>query len=406
MERSVVLQQAKLHESFYLYEESAILRNTARLKADFPGVTFLYSIKCDPYPEVVRTVLGQGFGVDAASLAECVMGQKAGLTPDMILYSAPGKTVADIRGAMDISTLIADSAAEVERIQQVAAERNTVVEIGLRVNPDFSYTTDSGSASKFGIDEALVYASLPAWKQLPNIRIVGIHTHLKSQELSLAALQSYYQKMFRLAASMREAFGALKFLNLGSGIGIPVRETETEFDTAALGQEAQKLMADFREKLPETRVFIETGRYVSGNAGTYVATVVDKKVSHGKTFVLLSATLNGFARPSMMAMMEHFMGDGPIPGWEPIYTGDHSVQLIPLVETEERETVTVAGNLCTGTDLVMADADLPRMEVGDVVAFSNAGAYAAVISPMQFASQVKPAQLFLRTDGSVVDTDL
>ena len=133
--------------------------------------------------------------------------------------------------------------------------------------------------------------------------------------------------------------------------------------------------------------------------------VVDKKVTHGKNFVLLSATLNGFARPSMVAMLEHFMGNGHIAAWEPIYTGDHSFQMIPLVETAERETVTVTGNLCTGTDLVLSDADMPKMEVGDTVVFPNAGSYAAVISPMQFASQPKPAQLFLRADGTVVNTD-
>ena len=70
-----------------------------------------------------------------------------------------------------------------------------------------------------------------------------------------------------------------------------------------------------------------------------------------------------------------------------------------------RETVTVTGNLCTGTDLVLSDADMPKMEVGDTVVFPNAGSYAAVISPMQFASQPKPAQLFLRADGTVVNTD-
>ena len=107
----------------------------------------------------------------------------------------------------------------------------------------------------------------------------------------------------------------------------------------------------------------------------------------------------------MVPMLEHFMGNGPIAAWEPIYTGDHSFQMIPLVETAERETVTVTGNLCTGTDLVLSDADMPKMEVGDTVVFPNAGSYAAVISPMQFASQPKPAQLFLRADGTVVNTD-
>lgn len=297
MERNAILKLAESYDSFYLYEEAVILRNINRLKADFPGVSFLYSAKCNPYPKVLECVLAQGFGIDAASAAECVMGQRAGLEPNQILYSAPGKTLADIKAALPIATVIADSAGEVGRIQQAAAELGITADIGLRVNPDFSYGTDSGAASKFGIDEAQIYAKLPEWKQLPNIRIVGIHTHLKSQELSVEVLKSYYQKMFRLAVSMREVFGILKFLNLGSGMGIPMRETEQPFDTAALGQEAQRLMTAFREKLPETRVCIETGRYVSGTAGTYAARVVDKKISYGKTFVLLNNTLNGFAVP-------------------------------------------------------------------------------------------------------------
>ena len=123
MNRECILEQAKQHDSFYLYEEAIIRKNTEQLKTDFPGVTFLYSVKCNPYPEVLRCVLNQGFGVDAASLAECVMGQKAGLGKDMVIFSAPGKTMADIRGGLGISTLVADSAAEVERIQEAAAEQ-------------------------------------------------------------------------------------------------------------------------------------------------------------------------------------------------------------------------------------------------------------------------------------------
>ncbi|MFR7894501.1 MAG: hypothetical protein ACLU38_10970 [Dysosmobacter sp.] len=147
----------------------------------------------------------------------------------------------------------------------------------MRVNPDFTYTADTGVASKFGIDEQLIYDSMEAWKKLPNIRIVGLHAHLKSQELSAETLKGYYRNMFRLSVSMREAFGTLKFVNLGSGMGIPFCETDKPFDTTALGAETQRLMAEFQEKLPETRFYIETGRYAVGTAGTYVAKVVDKE---------------------------------------------------------------------------------------------------------------------------------
>ena len=60
MNRECILEQAKQHDSFYLYEEAIIRKNTEQLKTDFPGVTFLYSVKCNPYPEVLRCVLNQG----------------------------------------------------------------------------------------------------------------------------------------------------------------------------------------------------------------------------------------------------------------------------------------------------------------------------------------------------------
>ena len=134
MERNAILKLAESYDSFYLYEEAVILRNINRLKADFPGVSFLYSAKCNPYPKVLECVLAQGFGIDAASAAECVMGQRAGLEPNQILYSAPGKTLADIKAALPIATVIADSAGEVGRIQQAAAELGITADIGLRVN--------------------------------------------------------------------------------------------------------------------------------------------------------------------------------------------------------------------------------------------------------------------------------
>ena len=86
-----------------------------------------------------------------------------------------------------------------------------------------------------------------------------------------------------------------------------------------------------------------------------------------------------------------------------MFTGLDTVDILPLTDRGEKETVTLAGSLCTGTDLVAEDICLPRLERGDVVAMPNAGAYAAVVSPMQFASLVPPAQLFLTKDGQVVD---
>ena len=92
MEKSIqnaVLEQAGKYNSFYIYDEKIILEYTKRLKDSFEGVKFLYSVKNNPYINVVKTVFAQGLGADAASLNEVLLSEKLGLKEKEIYYSAP-----------------------------------------------------------------------------------------------------------------------------------------------------------------------------------------------------------------------------------------------------------------------------------------------------------------------------
>lgn len=405
--KRIVLEQAKYHDSFYLYDENTILEYTHRLKASFPGIEFLYSLKTNPHPNVIASVFAQGFGADAASLGEVYLSVQHGLPEDKILYSAPGKSLHDIRSALGICTIIADSVDEIERIQAIAQQQNLVIEIGIRVNPNFSFDGgNQGVPAKFGIDEPQVYEHLPYWQTLPNIKIVGLHTHLRSQELNTAILENYYVKIFAWAVAFQKALGQpLKFLNLGSGIGIPYELTDKQVDLAALSGAAAKLQAQFAAELSGCRIFIETGRYAVGKSGVYVTKVLDKKQSYGKTFVILSNTLNGFIRPSMSQLVQLYSQADCPPSGEPLFTSKNAFEFIPLTQSDEQETVTLAGNLCTAIDVIAKDITLPKLQCGDLIVITNAGSYAAVISPMQFSSQTPPAQLFLTHDGRVINPD-
>jgi len=139
-----------------------------------------------------------------------------------------------------------------------------------------------------------------------------------------------------------------------------------------------------------------------GRSGTYVMKVIDKKVSYGKTFLLLNNTLNGYSRPAV-SLMAHGFTANPAP-YEPLYMLIDEASYTAVTENTDMETVTLAGCLCTSADTIARDITLPRMEIGDALALSNAGCYAAVMTPMQFAFLTPPAQLFLTSDGKVVKT--
>ena len=399
---SAVRSLAQAGGSFYLYDESSIFRHIDLLKETFPQAQFLYSIKCNPNPHVIQSVCSRGLGADTASFGEVLAAEKAGLSPDQIYYSAPGKTSEDIRRAMSRSTLIADSTGELLRIQAAAGESGQILHAGVRINPDFSFGGGPGSSSKFGIDESQLYEFL-AETPLKNVVIGGIHVHLKSQELRSEVLAEYYRNMFHLAETFEEKTGfPLKFLNLGSGMGIPYSPDDRPLDLEALKETTAELFAGFHASHPDTAILIETGRFAVGKSGYYVTRVLDRKISRGKTYLILENTLNGFLRPVLARLICRYSPDPSPEGCEPLFTCRDECGIMTFKEEPPSEQVTLAGNLCTAADVIAEDILLPHLEPGDIIAVTNAGSYAAALTPFQFSSQEKPAEFFLTEEGKIL----
>ena len=402
MEKKLLVELLGQHPNYYLYDEAVIRAAAGRLQSEFPQAQFLYSVKCNPLGRVLDTVFDAGLGADAASAAEVDAAAARGLPPEQIYFSAPARTEEDFRHVWGRCIIIADSLRELELLSRLAVEKGTTAKVGVRLNPAFTFTADSGVPAKFGVDQEMFFKEADRLTALPGIEIVGIHVHAKSQELRADLLAGYHRKMFDLASQVQQRLGRpLEFVNFGSGLGIPFAKEEMELDVEAVGASYAAALEAFRRTAPDTRILIETGRYVVGKAGVYVTRVLDKKVSRGATFLLLCGTLNGFARPAVSRMVRS-MTSSPAP-CEPIFTCAWSEDWLPLTEATEKETVTVCGNLCTAADTIAKNISLPRLEVGDGLAFTNAGCYAAVMTPMQFASMTPPAQLFLTADGQVVD---
>lgn len=397
LDRELILKLAEKYESFYLYDGRTVLDSIAALGSSFEEVRFLYSAKANPHPSVLRCIFDEGFGLDAASMGEVSMGVKLGLAPEDIYYSAPGKSMNDLDAALEKCVIIADSAAELERIQYLAARHGVKAEAGVRINPNFTFDGEGGVSCKFGIDEDEALKKLAEWDKLKNLHICGIHVHSRSQELDTQRLCDYYGRMFELAVRCQKTLGRqLHFVNMGSGIGIPYAATDSAVDLKKLGAHMNKLCKEYAAELPEARIFIETGRFVSGRAGVYVTHVNDVKTSLVKKYVILANTLNGFVRPSIAQMVERASDAAPC---EPLYTGPDAFGFAPLTDETETETVTVCGNLCTGADVIAQDTELPKLKTGDVFVITNAGSYAAVLTPMQFASLTPPVQIFAAPDG-------
>lgn len=402
--RNAIERLAEENDSFYLYDEQGIIDRAELLKSNFPDVDFIYSAKCNPDGRIVRALVSQGLGIDAASVQECLLANECKVDRDDVFYSAPGKTEKNIRESFRIATPIADSIGELERFNQYVEKHTGLYKAfaGIRINPDFGFGADSGVPSKFGIDEEEVFRIIRE-RSFDHIYINGIHVHVKSQVLSAELMLEYYERVLELAERVENELGhQLKYINMGSGLGIPYTTDTAPIDIEWLGKQVGERVANFKESHPDTRLIIETGRFVVCPNGYYVTHVADRKTSHGKTYIILQNTLNGFLRPSIARLVEKYAnlsgwdGRGTLAGTEPLYSGSGAPEILTLAEdNSECETVTLVGNLCTGADVVAEGIELPKLSIGDVVILPNAGAYGAVLSPMQFASMERPIELIL-----------
>lgn len=385
----------------YIYSKKRIDEACEELKRELPGFDFLYSIKANPFEPVVRTIASHGFGADAASWREVEESLACGIAKEDIYFSCPGKSAMDLRNAWDKCVLVADSLHELTLIQKMAAERDTTVSIGLRVHPQYAMGSGTVSASKFGVDLEQMDELKKTLAECPNVRINGMHVHLRSQVLDAETIGQYYEDTMKTAVQLMQECGiAMEFINFGSGIGtVYDRVKEEPVDLAALREKTAVLME--MNKDLNARLIIETGRFVVCHAGRYLTPVVDKKTSHGTTYLIVPNGMNGFLRPAIAALIANVAKGQPVPGMEPLFTNDNEFEVHVLNDAVEKETVNVVGSLCTALDVIRNNVEVNKSEIGDLVEITNAGSYAFPLSPQFFSSHSIPAQ-YLETEEGLV----
>ncbi|MBU5336388.1 diaminopimelate decarboxylase family protein [Intestinibacter bartlettii] len=393
----------KYKRPFYIYDEKIIANQIQKLRTNFPEFEFLYSIKTNPNKDVIKFISKNNIGSDAASKNEVFKSIDAGIPKEKIIYSAAGKTKQDIEETYDKCIITADSYHELEMINEVAKEHNIVLRVGVRINSNYAIEGGDILPSKFGIDEESLLSHKEFIDSLENIKICGIHVHLKSQILNYETLYNYYKDVLKLAVFCVEEMGFdMDYVNFGGGLGIAYSQRENELEIDSLGQKCKELINGFKEKL-NCRLIIESGRFIVCQSGTYVTYVIDKKVSRGANYVIVANGYNGFHKPALAEMVMSY-ADGPlekIHSVEPMFTSYDAYEVKVLNESQEKEKVTVCGNLCTAADLIGKNLVLPKVEIGDIIAITNAGSYGFTLSPVLFSSHDIPYEIYLNSNNEV-----
>jgi len=386
-ERLSVLAARVGQTPFYAYDRGALRTRVAELREALPqAVRLHYAMKANPMPAVVGFMAPLVDGIDVASAGELKIALDAGADPREISFAGPGKRETELRQAVAARVLVnLESMREVGLLKAIAAELRLPARVAVRVNPDFELKGSGmkmgGGPKQFGVDVEVVPALLDAIARA-GLAFEGFHLFAGSQNLRAESICEAQLKSYELALRLAAlAPGPVRSLNLGGGFGIPYFPGEKQLDVAAIGVHLQSIVARAASALPEAELVIELGRFLVGEAGVYVARVVDRKISRGEVFLITDGGLH-----------HHLAASG---NFGQVIRKNYPVEVGTRGPEEPREVASVVGPLCTPLDLLADRMELAAAVPGDLIVVYQSGAYGRTASPASFLSHPAVAEILV-----------
>jgi diaminopimelate decarboxylase len=370
---------------YFAYDRKLLTSRVDHLRATLPADIHLsYAVKANPMPAVVQHLAGLVDGFDVASSLEMQVVLDTTKSSSEVSFAGPGKTNAELTQAIAGGVMIElESLGEARRVTAIGNTLGIRPRVALRVNPDFQIKGSGmrmgGGPQQFGMDAELVPEAL-TYFVAAGLDFHGFHIFAGSQNLHAEILCEAQAKIAELFLKMADGLPApVRYLNMGGGFGIPYFDKDQPLDLARVSGNLEDVLARrLRPAFPGARMVIELGRYIVGECGVYVTRVVDRKVSRGKTYLVVDGGLQ-----HQLAASGNF---------GQVIRRNYPVAVGNRMSDETRETVSVVGNLCTPLDLLADQVSLPHAEVDDFIVLFQAGAYGLTASPTAFLSHPMPAE--------------
>jgi ornithine decarboxylase len=349
------------------YGSPLLLLDAEKLKAQYhrlqhalPNVKLYYAMKALPERAVVEVLVGEGAGLDVASVGELRQVRGLGLGRRNTIYTHPIKRDDDIREALRFgcSTFVVDNYAELDKFTRYKSR------VGLLLRLRFqSADATVDLSSKFGLSINDAPEFLRKAKQR-GIHIKGISFHVGSQSRSSQKMVEAVEESLALMIAMRKQ-GIAHMTTLDIGGGFPVDYLDS---AQAIDAFCQPVRAALLTASSWVKVIAEPGRYLVAPAAEAVATVVGKAERDGKRWYYLDDGVYGLYSGQMY---------------------DHAIYPIKTFGEGEEYPSVLTGPTCDSIDVIRDNLMLPELDIGAIVVGQQMGAY-TLASAGTFNSLPKP----------------
>ncbi len=378
MNNEVLLEAAdKFGTPLYIYDSNMIKSQYNRLKQSFKDVKNLqinYAVKALSNISILKYMINMGSGIDAVSIQEVKIALKAGVNPKKILYTPNGVSIEEIKEVSELGVSI--NIDNLEVLEQFG-NLNPDIPVCIRINPHIMAGGNSKISvghidSKFGIS---IHQTPHILRIVENtkININGVHMHTGSDILDVEVFLNAAEILFEIA----KKFKNLEFIDFGSGFKVPYYPGDSETNIDELGVKLTERFNLFCDEYgKELKLIFEPGKFLVSQAGKFLCRVNSIKQTTSTVFAQVDTGFNHLIRPMM-------------------YGSNHHIENVSNPNDMERY-YSVVGYICE-TDTFATNKKISSISPGDILSFSNAGAYCFSMSS-NYNSRFKPAEAFYIDD--------
>ena len=356
----------QLPTPFYYYDMQLLQRTLDVVKTESGkyGYHVHFAIKANANPRLLSLIAKNGLGADCVSGGEVSAALDAGFPANKIVFAGVGKADWEINLGLDndIFCFNVESLAELEVINELAAAKQKVASIALRINPEVDAHTHAKittgmKENKFGINLSQLASVTDRLADRKHVRLIGIHCHIGSQITDMSAFRNLTIRINEIQDDLAAKGIVVENLNFGGGLGIdyyhPNHLSIPAFDNYFAA------IHSLLQVRPGQQVHFEPGRSIVAQCGTLIARVLYVKEGETKKFAILDAGFTELIRPAM-------------------YDAYHRIENIS--SDEPVELYDVVGPICESSDVFGKEVELNKAHRGDFLALRSAGAYGEVMA--------------------------
>jgi diaminopimelate decarboxylase len=355
----------------YVYQSDR-LRQTIRhitQSIPYPHTQFRFASVTNGNIALLQIFHQEGWGLHANTPGDIYLGLHAGFEPHQMVYSGSNLNRAEMEQVLHwgISTLNLDSLAQLQLCCDLyrSSSRSQSLHLGLRLNlPELT------GESRIGVRPEEFPAAVNIAKNV-GLDLTGLHFY---RGTGTNATQSFIQAMDTVLATAQQLPNG-QYLDFGGGFGHPYRHGGAAFDWPQFGAQLSDRLKHCDRPI---NLVIEPGRSAIAGCATLLATVVSIKWQNNRQIVGVDTTVANLSVPSV------YGGYREIVTWR---------QASPLHPTH------VCGNTTYSRDYLGKNCQLPTLEIGDIIALLDVGAYGYAMSS-HFLHRPRPGEVLLDNDKS------